>query len=100
MQQISNTAGRFAGSTILLRDMDGREMDLIRGKLGMTKVEFLKELGISRMHLYRCLRDGPPRLVALAVLGLWYSRKMDGLLEEPKQPPEAKPRAKRRQKKR
>jgi hypothetical protein len=80
--------------------MDGRKMDWIRDQLGMTKVEFHKELGISRMHLFRCLRDGPPRLVALAVLGLWYARKMDGLLEEPEQPPEEKPRAKRRRKKR
>ena len=45
-------------------------MDWIRKQLGMTKVQFHKELGISRMYLFRCLRDGPPRLIELAVLGL------------------------------
>jgi hypothetical protein len=79
--------------------MDGREMDWIRKQLGMTKVQFHQELGISRMHLFRCLRDGPPRLVAMAVLGLWYSRKMGGLLENPAPPPEAPPQVKRRTKK-
>jgi hypothetical protein len=29
------------------------------------------------------LRDGPPKLVKLAVLGLWYSRKMGDILEAP-----------------
>ena len=58
-------------------------MDWIRKQLGMTKVEFHRELGISRMHLFRCLRDGPPKLVKLAVLGLWYSRKMGDILEAP-----------------
>jgi hypothetical protein len=79
MQQKSNTARRLADLAILLSDMEGRKMDWIRDQLGMTKIQFHKELGISRMHLFRCLRDGPPRLVALAVLGLWYARKMDGL---------------------
>ncbi len=58
-------------------------MDWIRKQLGMTKVQFHRELGISRMHLFRCLRDGPPKLVKLAVLGLWYSRKMGDILEAP-----------------
>ena len=74
-------------------------MEWIRKQLGMTKVEFHQELGISRMHLFRCLRDGPPRLVAMAVLGLWYSRKMSGLLENPASSPEVLPQATRRTKK-
>jgi hypothetical protein len=49
----------------------------------MTKVQFHQELGISRMHLFRSLRDGPDKKLALAVKGLWYSRKMGGLLETP-----------------
>ena len=68
--------------------MDGAKMDWIRKQLGMTKVEFHKELGISRMFLFRCLRDGPSRLVELAVLGLWYSRKMSDILATPEPPPE------------
>jgi hypothetical protein len=64
-------------------DMDGQKMDWVRKQLGMTKVQFHRELGISRMFLFRCLRDGPPRLVELAVLGLWYSRKMSDILEAP-----------------
>jgi hypothetical protein len=71
--------------------MDGRKMDWIRKQLGMTKVQFHKELGISRMYLFRCLRDGPPRLIELAVLGLWYSRKMTDILEPPEPPPETGP---------
>ena len=63
--------------------MDGQKMDWIRKQLGMTKVQFHRELGISRMFLFRCLRDGPPRLVELAVLGLWCSRKMSDILEVP-----------------
>ena len=58
-------------------------MDWIRKQLGMTKVQFHKELGISRMFLFRCLKDGPPKLVAMAVLGLRYSRKMSDILEAP-----------------
>ena len=58
-------------------------MDWIRKQLGMTKVQFHKELGISRMYLFRCLREGPPKLVSMAVLGLWYSRKMADILEAP-----------------
>ena len=66
-----------------IADMDGERMDWIRKQLGMTKVQFHKELGISRMFLFRCLKDGPPKLVAMAVLGLWYSRKMSDILEAP-----------------
>jgi hypothetical protein len=69
--------------------MDGERMDWIRKQLGMTKVQFHKELGISRMYLFRCLRDGPPRLVSMAVLGLWYSRKMADVLEAPEPQTEA-----------
>ena len=68
-------------------------------QLGMTKVQFHHELGISRMHLFRCLRDGPPKLVKLAVLGLWYSRKMGDILEAPEPTGQAQTPAKRRQKK-
>ena len=69
-------------------------MDWIRKQLGMTKVQFHKELGISRMFLFRCLRDGPPKLVAMAVLGLWYSRKMSDILEAPEPQREAEPKVK------
>jgi hypothetical protein len=74
--------------------MSGSKMDWIRKQLGMTKVQFHKELGISRMFLFRCLRDGPPRLVELAVLGLWYSRRMSDILEAPEPPPEPEPHSK------
>ena len=79
--------------------MDGRKMDWIRKQLGMTKVQFHKELGISRMYLFRCLRDGPPRSIELAVLGLWYSRKMSDILEAPESPPETEVHVKSRRKK-
>jgi hypothetical protein len=63
--------------------MDGEKIEWIRKELGMSWIEFHRELGISRMTLWRCRREGPPKLIALAVLGLWYSRKMGGLLEAP-----------------
>jgi len=63
--------------------MDGKKIDWIRSELGMSWVEFHRELGISRMTLWRCRTEGAPRLIALAILGLWYSRRMGGLLEEP-----------------
>ena len=75
-------------------------MDWIRKQLGMTKVQFHKELGISRMFLFRCLKDGPPKLVAMAVLGLWYSRKMSDILEAPEPQRETEPKAKQPQRKR
>jgi hypothetical protein len=75
--------------------MDGQRMDWIRKQLGMTKVQFHKELGISRMFLFRCLKDGPPKLVAMAVLGLWYSRKMSDILEAPEPQKQTEPKAKR-----
>jgi hypothetical protein len=34
----------------------------------------------------RCIWDGPPKLVALAILGLWYQDRMGGLLEEASEP--------------
>jgi hypothetical protein len=74
-------------------------MDWIRKQLGMTKVQFHKELGISRMFLFRCLKDGPPKLVAMAVLGLWYSRKMSDILETPEPKRETEPKAKQPQRK-
>jgi hypothetical protein len=63
--------------------MDERKAEWIRHDLGMTKVEFVRELGIQRMAYHRWRRYGFPRYAGLAVLGLWYSRKMGGLLEEP-----------------
>ena len=99
MQQESIASGRFSAIAILFTQMDGQKMDWIRKQLGMTKVQFHHELGISRMHLFRCLRDGPPKLVKMAVLGLWYSRKMGDILEAPEPTSQAKTPAKRRQKK-
>jgi hypothetical protein len=83
MQQKGICSRRIINFAIRFFDMDGQKMDWIRKQLGMTKVQFHRELGISRMFLFRCLRDGPPRLVELAVLGLWYSRKMSDILEGP-----------------
>ena len=77
--------------------MDGRKFDWIRKQLGLSKVELAKQLGISRQSLYRCIWDGPPKLVALAILGLWYQDRMGGLLEEAGEPEEQavqKPRGK------
>src|SRR5260370_31339746 len=99
MQLESIRNGLMAALAVCIGDMDGRKMDWIRKQLGMTKVEFHRELGVSRMHLLRCLRDGPPKLVALAGLGLWYSRQMGGLMEKPSAPPETKPAVKRRRRK-
>ena len=77
--------------------MDGRKFDWIRKQLGLSKVELARRLGISRQSLYRCIWDGPPKLVALAILGLWYQDRMGGLLEEASEPEEKavqKPRGK------
>jgi hypothetical protein len=63
--------------------MDGGKIEWIRNDLGMSWVEFHRELGISRMSLWRCRQEGAPKLISLAMLGLWYSRKMGGLLEQP-----------------
>jgi len=68
--------------------MDGRKFDWIRKQLGLSKVELAKRLGISRQSLYRCIWEGPPKLVALAILGLWYQDRMGGLLEEASEPQE------------
>ena len=84
---------------VSIAGMDGQRMDWIRKQLGMTKVQFHKELGISRMFLFRCLKDGPPKLVAMAVLGLWYSRKMSDILEAPEPQRETEPKAKQPQRK-
>jgi hypothetical protein len=99
MQRLSNSSGHPAKTAILSVDMNGPKMDWIRKQLGMTKVQFHKELGISRMFLFRCLRDGPPRLVEMAVLGLWYSRKMSDILDAPEPLPETETRAKGRRRK-
>jgi hypothetical protein len=77
--------------------MDGRKFDLIRKQLGFSKVELARRLGISRQSLYRCIWDGPPKLVSLAILGLWYQDRMGGLLDEASEPKEQavqKPRGK------
>jgi transcriptional regulator with XRE-family HTH domain len=75
--------------------MDGRKFDWIRQQLGLSKVELARQLGISRQSLYRCIWEGPPRVVALAILGLWYQTRMGGLLDEPSEPtPKRKPKAK------
>jgi hypothetical protein len=77
--------------------MDGRKFDWIRKQLGLSKVELARRLGISRQSLYRCIWDGPSKLVALAILGLWYQDRMGGLLDEasePEEPAVAKPRGK------
>ena len=66
--------------------MDGRKFDWIRKQLGLSKVGLAKRLGISRQSLYRCIWEGPPRVVALAILGLWYQNRMGGLLDEPSEP--------------
>ena len=63
--------------------MEGGKIDWIRNDLGMSWVEFHRELGISRMTLWRCRQEGAPKLISLAILGLWYSRKMGGFLEQP-----------------
>ena len=96
---LSNWHRHPAKAAITSGDMDGRKMDWIRKQLGMTKVQFHKELGISRMFLFRCLRDGPPRLVEMAVLGLWYSRKMSDILDAPEPLSETETRAKGRRRK-
>ena len=77
--------------------MDGRRFDWIRKQLGLSKAELARRLGISRQSLYRCIWDGPPKLVALAILGLWYQDRMGVLLEEASEPAEQavqKPRGK------
>jgi hypothetical protein len=58
--------------------MDGRKFDWIRKQLGLSKAELGRRLGISRQSLYRCIWEGPPKLVALAILGLWYQDRMGG----------------------
>jgi hypothetical protein len=42
-----------------------------------SKAELARQHGISRQSLHRCIWDGPPRLVALAIFGLWYQDRME-----------------------
>jgi hypothetical protein len=67
--------------------MDGRKFDWIRKQLGLSKAELARQYGISRQSLYRCIWDGPPRLVALAIVGLRIPGS-HGVLEEPSEPEE------------
>src|SRR5258708_25621432 len=100
--QTSIADRHFSGLAVVLwRDMDGGKIEWIRKDLGMSWVEFHRELGISRMTLWRCRQEGAPKLISLAVLVLWYSRKMGGLLEQTgeKQLSTAAPRAKNSKKK-
>ena len=63
--------------------MDGRKFDWMRRELGLSKVELARQLGVSRQSVYRYIGDGPPRIVGLAMLGLWYQDRMGGLVEGP-----------------
>jgi hypothetical protein len=69
-------------------DSDGREFDLIRKQLGLFKGELAMQHGISRQSLYRCIWDGPSRLVALAILRLWKPGSHGELFEEVSEPEE------------
>jgi hypothetical protein len=67
--------------------MDGRKFDWIRKQLGLSKGRIGQAARISRQSLYGCIWDGPPRLVALAIVGLWIPGS-HGVLEEPSEPEE------------
>jgi hypothetical protein len=67
--------------------MDGRKFDWIRKQFGLSNAELARQHGISRQSFYRCILDGPPRLVALAIVGLWIPGA-HGVLAEPSEPEE------------
>jgi len=62
--------------------MDGRKFDWIHKQLGLYKAELTKQHEISHQSLYRCSWDELPRLVALAIVGLWKPGSHE-VLEEP-----------------
>jgi hypothetical protein len=49
----------------------------------LAREELARHLVILRKGLYRCVWDGQPWLVALAILGLWYQDRTGELFEEP-----------------
>ena len=62
--------------------MDGRKLDWIRKQPGLSKAELARQHEILRQSLYRYVWDVRPRLVALAIVGLWRPGSL-GVLEEP-----------------
>jgi len=66
--------------------MDGRKFDWIRKQLALSKAELARQHGTSRQSLYWCIWDGPPRLVALAILWLWIPGSHGELFEELSEP--------------
>jgi predicted transcriptional regulator len=76
--------------------MDGRKFDWIRKELGLSKVGLARELGVTRQSVYRYISEGPPKIVALAMLGLWFQNRVGGLVEGPTGPDKETPRKAKR----